>query len=207
MLGRVHQGGHVVTSAGLLLAAGAGWRFGGPKALVELDGELLVQRGVRLLRDAGCEPVLVVLGAAADEVRPHVREAEVVFAEDWAEGMGASLRAGLAALTGTAATACVVALVDQPLVRPDAVRALVRAGGPAAVATYDGSPRNPVLLSREIWPGVAAAASGDIGARGWLRAHPELVKRVPCEGSAFDVDTAEDLGALYSRAHGMKHWK
>ena len=188
-----------MTVAGLLLAAGAGRRFGGPKALVELGGELLVQRGVRLLRDGGCDPVLVVLGAAAADVRAHVRDAEVVLADDWAEGMGASLRAGLAALADTGASACVVALVDQPLVQPGAVRALVRAGGPAAVATYDGQPRNPVLLSREVWADVAAAATGDTGARGWLRAHPELVTAVPCDGSAFDVDTPADLSALHSR--------
>lgn len=185
--------------AGLLLAAGAGRRFGGPKALVELDGELLVQRGVRLLRDGGCDPVLVVLGAAADEVRAHVRDARAVVADGWAEGMGASLRAGLASLADTDATACVVALVDQPLVTPAAVQALVRAGGPAAVATYDGAPRNPVLLDREVWPDVAAAATGDTGARSWLRAHPELVTAVPCDGSAFDVDTPADLSALSTR--------
>ncbi|HWH28532.1 MAG TPA: nucleotidyltransferase family protein [Mycobacteriales bacterium] len=188
-----------MTVAGLLLAAGAGRRFGGPKALVELDGELLVRRGVRLLRDGGCDPVLVVLGAAAGDVRPHVRDADVVVAHDWAEGMGASLRAGLAALADTAATACVVALVDQPLVQPGAVRALARTDGPAAVATYDGQPRNPVLLSREVWADVAATASGDTGARGWLRAHPEQVTHVPCDGSAFDVDTPADLSALHPR--------
>lgn len=188
-----------MTVAGLLLAAGAGRRMGGPKALVELDGELLVQRGVRLLRDGGCGPVVVVLGAAADEVRAHVEGADVVVAHDWAEGMGASLRAGLAALQRTAADACVVALVDQPLVQPAAVRALLRTGGPAAVATYDGQPRNPVLLSREVWPAVASSAVGDQGARGWLRAHPELVTAVPCDGSSFDVDTPEDLSALHSR--------
>jgi CTP:molybdopterin cytidylyltransferase MocA len=188
-----------VTVAGLLLAAGAGRRMGRPKALVELDGELLVCRGVRLLRDGGCDPLVVVLGAAADDVRPHVRDADVVVAADWDEGMGASLRAGLAALARTAAQACVVALVDQPLVTAAAVRALVRTGGPAAVATYGGSPRNPVLLSRGVWPDVAAAAVGDTGARAWLRAHPELVVLVPCDGSSFDVDTPADLAALSPR--------
>ena len=188
-----------MTVAGLLLAAGAGRRMGGPKALVELDGELLVQRGVRLLRDGGCDPVLVVLGAAAEQVRPHVQDADVVVAEGWDEGMGASLRAGLAALAATDARACVVALVDQPLVQPAAVRALVTAGGPAAVATYDGQQRNPVLLSREVWAEVAETAVGDTGARAWLRAHPDRVTAVPCDGSSFDVDTPADLTALQSR--------
>jgi CTP:molybdopterin cytidylyltransferase MocA len=185
--------------AGLLLAAGAGRRFGGPKALVRLDGETFVERGVRLLHDGGCAPVLVVLGAAAHEVRPLVREADVTVAEDWAQGMGASLRAGLAALEPTGAGACVVALADQPLVGAEAVRRLRAAGNvDAAVATYGGRPRNPVLLSRRVWAAVAAAAAGDTGARGWLRAHPDRVTQVPCDGtgSPVDVDTPDDLARI-----------
>uniref|UniRef100_UPI0013020E27 nucleotidyltransferase family protein n=1 Tax=Amycolatopsis lexingtonensis TaxID=218822 RepID=UPI0013020E27 len=81
--------------AGLLLAAGAGRRFGGPKALAELDGEPLVRRALRTLTAAGCTPIRVVLGAAADQVRPLLPDPEAaVFAEDWQTGMGASLRAG-----------------------------------------------------------------------------------------------------------------
>lgn len=180
-----------MTVAGLLLAAGAGSRLGTPKALVEVDGEPLVRMGIRLLRAGGCDPVLVVLGAAVVEVE----DAHVVVAEDWAEGLSASLRAGLAALPPTV-DAVVVALVDQPQVGPDAVRRLVGAtGGAAAVASYGGEPRNPVLLRREVWAEVAAAAVGDSGAKAWLRTHPERVVLVPCDdtGSADDVDTPEDL--------------
>ena len=113
--------------------------------------------------------------------------------------MGASLRAGLAWLTADASVeAVVVALVDQPLVTPTAVERLRAAGVAAAVATYDGLARNPVLLHRSTWPGVVAAAIGDEGARGWLRAHPELVVQVDCTdaGSADDIDTPEDLNSL-----------
>ena len=186
-------------TAGLLLAAGAGRRLGGPKALVEVGGRTLLARGIGLLRDAGCDPVLVVVGAQADVVRGAVgTEAEVVVAPDWAEGIGASLRAGLTALEATVATACVVALVDQPLVTAEAVRRLLGAPDDAAVATYDGLPRNPVLLRRAVWAEVAAFAHGDVGARAWLRRHPDRVQHVPCDdvGSAQDVDTAADLAAV-----------
>lgn len=187
-----------MTLAGLVLAAGSGSRFGAPKALVRLSGELLVVRAVRLLREGGCDPVVVVLGAAAKQVRTVLAGEQVVVAPDWETGMGASLRAGLAALAGGPAGACVVALVDQPLVGAAAVQRLDRAwrdGAVAAVATYDGAPRNPVLLDRTTWPGVAALARGDVGARPWLVAHPELVTAVPCgdTGSAFDIDTPADL--------------
>ncbi|MGB8651291.1 MAG: nucleotidyltransferase family protein [Mycobacteriales bacterium] len=194
-----------MTVAGLLLAAGAGTRFGRPKALVELGGETLVARGVRLLTDGGCSPVVVVLGAWADRVQDAVPLPGVVVAADWETGMGASLRAGLQALEAQGATACVVALADQPLVGPEAVARLLAAherGAVAAVATYDGQPRNPVLLARSTWAEVAAGATGDAGARHWLRTHPEQVTAVPCDdaGTPFDIDTPEDLAHLEAPA-------
>ena len=188
-----------MTVAGLLLAAGAGRRFGGPKALIFFAGELLVERGQRLLLEGGCDPVIVVLGAAAEQVEPHVRRH--VVAPDWETGMGASLRAGLTAAAAGSATAVVVALADQPRVGAAAVvrlREAHAAGAVAAVATYAGQPRNPVLLARSTWVEVAALATGDSGARAWLRARPELVVEVPCDdtGSPFDIDTPADLATL-----------
>lgn len=194
--------------AGLLLAAGDGTRLGGPKALVDFHGRLLVERGIDLLRDGGCAPVIVVIGAAADDVRRRadLSRAEVVVAEGWAEGMGASLRAGLLGLGRGAglARAAVIALADQPLVGPGAVERLIAAwrdGAPAAVATYGGEPRNPVLLDRALWRRVADEARGDVGARPYLRAHPEFVIGVPADdtGSADDVDTPEQLAAARAR--------
>ena len=190
-----------MSCAGLLLAAGAGRRMGGPKALVEVDGEALVQRGIRLLSDAGCDPVLVVVGAEAERVRPLCIGAEVVEAPGWEAGMRASLRAGLAAAVATGAQACVVALVDQPQVTPAVVqrlRAAHDAGAVAAVASYSGRQRNPVLLDRSVWAEVAASATGDEGARGWLRGHPDKVVAVDCTdvGAPDDLDTPQDLAAL-----------
>jgi CTP:molybdopterin cytidylyltransferase MocA len=182
--------------AGVLLAAGAGSRLGTPKALVELGGRRLVDRGTDLLRDGGAAPVLVVLGAAQVTV-PGVR---AVHNPDWPTGMGSSLAAGLRALPGECAAA-VIALVDQPLIGAAAVRRLIaayQAGAEIAVATYHGKPRNPVLLARRHWPGVLAAAVGDAGARPYLRAHPDLVTEVECAdtGRPDDVDTPADLARL-----------
>ncbi len=187
--------------AGLLLAAGAGRRLGRPKALVPFDGQLLVERGLALLAAAGCDPVHIVLGAAADTVRAAAALDGAVLADNphWHTGMASSLRAGLASLP-PGVDAVVVTLVDQPLVGPRAVRRLTTAhanGARIAVATYDGQPRNPVLLDRSTWAAVAEAAHGDAGARAHLRAHPEQVTAVPCDdtGSPADIDTADDLTA------------
>jgi nicotine blue oxidoreductase len=184
----------IMTSvAGLLLAAGRGSRLGRPKALVEVDGRRLVDRAVATLRDGGCAPVVVVSGAAPLDL-PGVL---VAHNPDWATGMGSSLRTGLGALPADVG-AVVVALVDQPGVGPEVVRRLVAAhaaGAEVAVAAYDGAPRNPVLLARAHWPAVSESATGDRGARAFLRTHPELVTPVECAdiASADDIDTPADL--------------
>lgn len=183
--------------AGVLLAAGEGSRFGRPKALVELGGQTLAERGVELLRAGGADPILVVTGAAPVQVSG----AQTVYNQEWRTGMGSSLRVALAALASTDAGAVVIALADQPLVGPQAVARLIAAyrnGASVAVATYDGQPRNPVLLAREHWPEVAALATGEAGARAFLRARAGLVTQVDCgdTGRPDDIDTPADLARI-----------
>jgi CTP:molybdopterin cytidylyltransferase MocA len=177
-----------------VLAAGAGRRFGGPKALARLGGERLVDRAVRTLRDGGCPDVLVVSGAVP---LPDVDAVEVPNPL-WHNGMGSSLRAGLAAAAAGDWSAAVVLLVDTPWVGPGAVTRLLAAAGPgtvAAQATYRGSAGHPVLLARPVWADVAASAAGDRGARAWLAAHPGRVLAVPADGTGDprDVDHPGDL--------------
>jgi nicotine blue oxidoreductase len=187
--------------AGLVLAAGEGRRYGGPKALVELGGRLLVERAVGVLTEGGCAPVTVVLGASADEVarRADLTGTRTVLNPEWPTGMGSSLRVGLAALASGHADAAVVLLVDTPGIGAAAVRRLAAYAAPdaIAVATYGGRPGHPVLLGRRHWAEVARLAEGDAGARAYLVAHPELVTPVPCEDIAdgTDVDVPADLPA------------
>jgi nicotine blue oxidoreductase len=187
--------------AGVLLAAGEGSRLGGPKALVEVAGRRLVDRGVALLRAGGTAPVVVVTGAVDVPLLGVI----TVHNPDWPSGMGSSLAAGLGALPDGCAAA-VVALVDQPLIGPAVVHRLIAAyldGAGIAVASYGGKPRNPVLLARDEWAGVLALATGDVGARPYLQAHPDRVTAVECGdiGRPDDVDTPDDL-ARVSRVLG-----
>ncbi|MGC5020761.1 nucleotidyltransferase family protein [Micromonospora sp. DT47] len=179
--------------AGLVLAAGGGRRFGMPKALVRHDGQLLVDRSIVVLRAARCAPVVVVLGAAADDVRARAALDGVAAVDnpDWTTGMGSSLRAGLAALADTGAAATVVILVDMPGVTAAAVRRVAAGAGRAelVMAGYDnGRSGHPVLIGRDHWAGVAALAVGDVGARPYLRAHAGAVRVVPCADVADDED-------------------
>jgi CTP:molybdopterin cytidylyltransferase MocA len=183
-----------VTVHGLLLAAGAGTRMGAPKALLhDPDGSSWLVRSVGVLCDGGCAGVTVVLGAEATRAAALLegRDVHVVVADEWAEGMGASLRAGLAALGGDA-EAVVVSLVDLPDVSAAVVRRVLGAGtGPDALAraSYAGTPGHPVLIGRHHWPGVVASAIGDRGARDYLAAHPATLVECGDLASGRDRDT------------------
>lgn len=191
--------------AGLLLAAGAGRRMGGPKALLrDARGVPYLDRAVGVLLAGGCDAVTVVLGASAAEARglldacgwgadPAVT---TVLAADWGDGMGASLRAGLAALSGGPVDAALVTLVDLPDVDERVVRRLLEAGaGPESLAraTYDARPGHPVLLGREHWAGVAESATGDQGARDYLAEHGAVTCECRDLATGRDMDTPAEL--------------
>jgi molybdenum cofactor cytidylyltransferase/nicotine blue oxidoreductase len=196
----------LVLTSGLLLAAGAGRRMGGPKALLrDAGGVPFLDRAVGVLLEGGCESVTVVLGAGAEQARALLDSGpwadapvlSVVEARDWDEGMGASLRTGLDALaSATRASAALVTLVDLPDVGADVVRRVLEAGtGPAALvrATYDGHPGHPVLIGRDHWPGVRVSAHGDQGARTYFRDHPPAACECGDLASGRDVDRPADL--------------
>ncbi len=182
----------LVTLQGLLLAAGSGSRMGTPKALVVgQDGAPWLSRSVASLLGGGCDGVTVVLGAAAEDAVTLVPPGPVtaVVARDWADGMSASLRAGLRALAATDAAAALVTLVDLPDVGSDVVRRVVDLGidpGVLARATYGGRPGHPVLLGRDHWAGVVETATGDAGARDYLAQH--TVFEVECGDLATGAD-------------------
>ncbi|WP_419998832.1 nucleotidyltransferase family protein [Streptomyces boninensis] len=190
--------------AGLLLAAGGGRRLGGrPKALLEAGGQLLVERAAGVLREGGCELVHVVLGAAEPEVRKRAKlqGCKLISNPDWPTGMASSLRAGLTSLEPTTASAALIMLVDQPRIGAEAIARLIRThaeGATLAAASYGGDRGNPVLIARKHWPATTAAATGDRGARDFLRTHHAELTLVECADVATpdDIDTPNDLNLL-----------
>jgi CTP:molybdopterin cytidylyltransferase MocA len=186
---------------GLVLAAGAGTRFGRPKQLVDLDGRPLLEHSIRTLMASPVERVVVVLGSVADQVIARVDShgAAFVVCERWDEGQSASLACGLAELSDC--DAVVITLGDQPLMAPEAIERVIaaRAEGVDAVrATYAGEPGHPVLLERTLF-GRMRDVTGDHGARNLLLSVP--TREVACDdlGGGEDVDTPAQLDALRSR--------
>lgn len=189
-----------------------------PKALIRLPGgKSLLTHAMEILREGGCEDLVVVLGA--DE--PFVRKALEVWAEkidaimgdgqlllvsnpQYADGMSTSVRAGLegAQQLKRVADAAIVQLVDTPAISPDAVARLRKAAGPSAlaVATYQNVVGHPMLLGRNHWKPIAASISGDVGARQYLDGRND-VQRIVCDGlgSPADADTPEQLRELIKR--------
>jgi len=174
--------------------------MGLPKALVhDVDGTSWVQHAVEVLTEGGCNGVTVVLGASADEAVRLLDGlgVDVVLAHDWAEGMSASLRAGLASLHGSDADAAVVSLVDTPDLTAAVVRRVLseREGDEAlARASYHGRPGHPVVLGRAHWAAVTAGASGDAGARSYLAEHDTVL--VECGDLATGLDIDERSSAV-----------
>jgi CTP:molybdopterin cytidylyltransferase MocA len=175
-------------SAGLVLAAGAGRRFGGPKQLAAVGGKPLIEHALAALAHIG--RVVVVLGARADAVRAgaDLAATEIVVCDDWAEGMSASLRAGLAVLND--ADEVVIVLADQPFITAAVVDRVRAARGSAARAVYGGAPGHPVVVRRPLLDR-AGELRGDAGFRELLDGAAE----VECGDLADprDIDTRDDL--------------
>ncbi len=187
----------------VILAAGASTRMGAPKQLLELDGRPLVVRAAEAALASPAWPVVVVLGAHAESIRPALARLPVLIADNpaWAEGMAASIRAGIATLRqfSRGLDAAVIALCDQPAFSAATIATLVaaqRATGRSIVAArYGGRHGAPALFLRAHFPALGAL-TGEEGARALLNDDPARVAAVDLPELALDLDTPADVAAF-----------
>ena len=189
-----------VKIAGLLLAAGGSSRLGRPKQLVEMEGKTLIRRSAEALIEAGCSPLVVVLGA---EVEGSVAELagldfEIVVNDEWNSGMSSSIRVGLPAIN--AAHAVLISLVDQPFVTGEKLQLLMDAfkgNSPDIVtAEYNGIAGVPAIFSSKLFPALSTL-KGDKGAREIIRNSPNALT-IPLPEAATDVDFPDHLLSEFS---------
>jgi CTP:molybdopterin cytidylyltransferase MocA len=181
-----------VSTAAIILAGGGATRFGGSghKLLASFRERPLASWAIAHALAAGFDETLVVAGAVdlSALIPPGVH---VVENPRWAQGQATSLQAGVHWATEAGLDAIVVGLADQPLVPPEAWRAVGASTSPIAVATFDGQRRPPTRLAQSVWH--LLPVEGDEGARVVMARNPELVEAVTCPGQPIDIDTVEDL--------------
>jgi molybdenum cofactor cytidylyltransferase len=184
----------------LVLAAGASTRLGSPKQLARVRGRPALQIVVEAAAAVAGQAVTVVVGAHAAEIMPMLSRKGVstVVSRRWEEGLGASIRAGIAALP-PACEAVMVVLGDQVAVTPDDLRRLASAWkgqeGVIAAAVYQGRPGVPAIFPRWCFQELAQL-KGDQGAKHLIQRHASRLVQVPMDNAAVDLDTPEDLARL-----------
>jgi len=185
-----------------ILAAGASTRMGTPKQLLDVGGRPLLVRAVEAALASAAWPVVVVLGAHAEKIRPLLAPYPVLVTENsaWSEGMAASIRAGVTTLQQFSRhlDAALIALCDQPAFSAATIAQLVAAqrssGRSIVAARYAGRQGAPAMFLREHFP-TLTALTGEEGARALLNDQPALVTPVDLPGLALDLDTPEDFAA------------
>jgi molybdenum cofactor cytidylyltransferase len=189
--------------AAVILAAGASTRLGQAKQLVSIDGEALLLRTVRVAREAGCSPIVVVTGFDAERMRTVLEDAAVMVVnnEEWRSGMGSSLRCGVAALDGLdpRPSDALLLVCDQIALSADVLRELRRVHGrgerPITASRYAGRAGVPAIFPAQYFAELLQV-EGDRGARGVLERHADDVALIEFGDGVKDLDTPEQLSDL-----------
>lgn len=183
--------------AAVILAAGTSQRLGQPKQLIRLGGESLLRRTARLAVEAGCSRVWVVLGYAADQMRPELDGLPVQMLTNtgWNQGMGSSLRAGISAAQ-VSADAVLLLVCDQVRLTADHLRTLLlrhgEGGVPITASEYAGRAGVPAVFSARLYPELLQI-QGDHGAREIIERHLGDTRTIPWPDGVVDLDTPEQL--------------
>ena len=190
----------------ILLAAGASARMNGrPKQLLEFAGRTLLRRAAETVLNANCERIVVVLGANAELTAKEIvgLPLEIVVNENWAAGIGESIKTGASVLVKDNLTAIVVMLGDQPFVTAETVRGLIekyeQTAAPIVASFYNETTGVPALFAREMFHELTAL-SGDAGAKFVIKKHRARTVTIAAPEAAFDVDTIADYERLQAKS-------
>jgi molybdenum cofactor cytidylyltransferase len=186
----------------VILAAGMSSRMGEAKQLLRLGENTLLGQVVEIVRGSRVDEIVLVLGHAAETIKESIaiQNLRVVINEAYRQGMGSSLRTGLAALPPEVDAALIV-LADQPFIRPATLNRLIdqyeQSGAQIVIPIFKGFRGNPILLDRSVFPEVMAL-TGDIGCRAIFGNHLEGIVKVPVEdiGILLDLDSKNDFERL-----------
>jgi len=184
----------------VLLAAGGSTRMGSPKQLLDYQGKPLIRHAVETAIASGCEPILVVLGSKADEIRKALDGLDVVVVEntEWEEGVGTSIRAGISGAEIMGCEGAILALADQPLVTAEILRKLVEereeTGRGIIASEYAGTVGVPAFFAREYFPKLTSLLPTE-GCKAVILANLEQSIRISCPEAETDIDTPGDYEA------------
>ena len=191
--------------AGVVLAAGTSTRMGSNKLFLEIDGETIVHRAVRRAIEAGLDPVIVVVGHEADRTREAIDKLRCrpIFNPNFEAGVNSSLRAGIYAVSETAAQAAVVILADMPFVTSEMIATLVdeyqQGTAPLVVSDYEGVNAPPVLYDRSLFPELAMSEGQGCG-KHVVKRHRDEARSVAWPAAALaDLDVPEDVERMKAR--------
>jgi molybdenum cofactor cytidylyltransferase len=195
----------------IILAAGESRRLGNPKQLLSFDGNTLLARVAKTACESMICPVIAVLGAHAEKIRPtlNIPGLNVVYNDNWQEGMASSLRTGLTSMMELypQVDGIIILVCDQPYLSHDLIKALIEAqrdaGLPAAAAAYNGKLGTPALFHKSLFSALLLL-SGDTGARKMLEGMRENVVEVDFDMGDVDIDTQADYERLLNKDKGAE---
>ena len=184
----------------VVLAAGGSSRLGQPKQLLKFRGETLVRRVVGAAAEAGCDPIVVVVGETGAAIRDELRgtRATIIENPEWQRGLGTSIRCGLRDIASSL-DAVILLTCDQPLVESSVIAELIAAkkgtGKPIVASSYANTLGVPALFDRSFFETLIALPN-DSGAKSLIETHPGDTASIEFEAGAIDIDTPEDFERL-----------
>ncbi len=194
----------------IILAAGKASRMGKPKQLLTYQGSSLISHAVKIGLNSNCRPVIVVLGAYKEQVKPQIDKLpiEIIENSDWETGMSSSIRAGINAIkqSNFNLDGVIIALADQPLISEAVFNQLIekyqetrnKTKNKIIASTYDDIVGVPALFDKNFFSELMDI-EGDRGAKALIRKYRDEVLTVPVAEAAIDIDTPDDYQKLLSR--------